>query len=185
MTPLEGITQSGLNSIGVAAVSTVMAFTTAWFWNSRNAAVKKAEDIAKAHELVLNRLTELETKEKLSNQMMTPIVTAFQSILIKQLTHIDKPEMDELMAKLGPPNTLTAAEHDRLIEMLEHRSTDMTAVITPAERAAAKMLPLVIPMAAEEQANFAEAMEGKDMKLVTIISVTGGAEKRTPRRQSE
>src|SRR5678815_4707353 len=95
-----------------------------------------------------------------------PISTAFQAILIKELTHFHTPVMDALMSKIGPPFTLTAAEETELIAALEQRTQDMAAEISDSERDAAKILPLVMKRAKLE----ALALQPEDtrLKLVTF-----------------
>jgi hypothetical protein len=178
------ISQSTLNSIGVSVVGSALTFAMAWFWYARNVAVRKAEAIAAEHAKVMERLTELETKERLSGQVMTPIITAFQSLLVKQLTHAGKPEMDELMVKIGPPDVLTDTERARLMVMLKDRTKDMGIEITASERDAAMILPIVMQMAAEEQANFKSTNAAKDLKLITIVSVVA-ADSKEPRERQE
>jgi hypothetical protein len=163
--------QQTINSAGMAVFGAGLSFLAAWFWFSRNAAVRRAEVLAVDHERVLLRVAELETKARLSEQATTPIVTAFQALLVKQLTHADKPEMDELMVKIGPPDVLTADEHARLLVMLHDRGKDMSIAITAGERDAAKILPIVMKMAAEEQTNFEQATVAHNLQLVTIVSV--------------
>lgn len=175
-------TESLLNSIGIAVFGATLSFMVAWFWYIKTrteskaaAAIKTAEDkaaaIAVEHAAVVQRLTELETKERMSGQMMTPIITAFQSLLIKQLTHDEKPEMDALMVKVGPPDVLNDTERDRLMVMLQQRAEDMGLEISHSERDAAMILPIVMQMAAKEQANFKSIRATQDLKLITIVSV--------------
>jgi hypothetical protein len=49
-----------------------------------------------------------------------------------------------LLAKVGPPNTLTHDEEKQLSEMMEARSVDMADVISPLERNAAQLLLLIV-----------------------------------------
>jgi hypothetical protein len=166
-----------INSVGIALVGSLLTFLTGWFWRSRNAAVKRAEVLAEKHDAVLARLQELETKERITSQALTPIITAFQGILIKQLTHDEKPEMDLLMVKVGPPDVLTPGEYGRLMTLLHERTTDMGVEITPSERDAAVILPVVMRMANEEQKNFSHVKGSTDLKLVTIVSIVGAVHK--------
>jgi len=166
-----------LNSISISFLGSTLTFLATWFWYTRNLAVKRAEVLAVEHEKVLARLQELETKERISSQTLTPIITAFQGILVKQLTHAGKPEMDFLMVKIGPPNVLSDEERARLMEMLHERTTDMGIEITASERDAAVILPIVMKMADTEQKDFAHVDGATDLKLVTIVSVVGAVPK--------
>ena len=165
------IPESILNSMGIAVVGAILTFLTGWFWRSRNQAIKKAETIAADHEVVLARLKVLEDQAIVAGTVVTPIITAFQSLLIKQLTHDDKPEMDILMVKVGPPDTLTISERDRLLTMLHERSVDIE--IDASEQDSAIIMPIVMRMAKKEQSNMAHLEGATDLKLVTIVSIVG------------
>ena len=73
--------QQTINSAGMAVFGAGLSFLAAWFWFSRNAAVRRAEVLAVDHERVLLRVAELETKQRLADQATTPIITAFQALL--------------------------------------------------------------------------------------------------------
>lgn len=175
----HSVTQAMINSALIVAFGAVLSFIAAWFWFARNAAVRKAEAIAIAHDALVARVAEQETRLRLSEQATqaaAPIVTAFQALMIQKLTHADKPEMDKLMVRVGPPDTLTDDERARLLVMLHERSQDMAPAITDGERDAARILPIVMRMAAEEQAGFATAAGSQDLKLVTIVSAVSADE---------
>src|SRR4249920_839391 len=167
------ISQSTLNSLGIGLIGAVATFAMAWFWHLKTRAEVKAAAFMAEHSRVLERLAELETKERLAGQVMSPIVTAFQALLVKQLTHDHAPEMDKLMVQVGPPDVLTDEERDRLMVLLARRARDMSMEISPNERDAAMILPIVMKMAAEEQANFKSVTSAQDLKLITIVSVVG------------
>ena len=101
-----------------------------------------------------------------------PISTAFQTVLVKQMTHYHTPEMDGLMKKIGPPNTLTEAEEHRLTILLKERTQDMGSEITPSERDAAAILPMVMKRARIEADTLAGA-EALKLRLVTVAAVVG------------
>lgn len=126
-----------------------------------------AAQLAKDHQLLVARFTDIEAKLAILSQAVVPISTAFQAILIKELTHFHMPRMDELMVKVGPPSILTLEEESELEKLLEERQSDMGPEITDSERDAAQMLPMIIRRAKAEIA----AMEGKPalFKLVMVI----------------
>lgn len=142
------MTQAMINSIVLMILSTALGVITTAFWKTREAAVQKARALAEENKHLTSRVTEVESKLALVNQAVVPISTAFQAILIKELTHFHTPEMDALMVKLGPPNTLTAEEEERLAEMLKERSEGPD--IPDSERNAAAILPTIIKRAKEE-----------------------------------
>lgn len=159
-----------LNSLGLTVVASGLSFSAAWYWFSRNAAVKAAEAIATEHAKTLARITELETKLALVNQAVIPISTAFQAILIKELTHYHTPEMDALLVKLGPPSVITIAEQQRLEVLLVARTTDMGPEISGSERDAAAILPAVIRRAqAEADVLISDAF--RRIRLATVAAV--------------
>jgi hypothetical protein len=166
---MEGFGPLG-NSVLVSVLGMLMAFATAWFWFSRNIAVQRASAIAADHEKVKARLEAAESKLALIDQVITPINTMMQALLVKQLTHYHTPEMDALMVKLGPPNTLSHAEEARLLVLLEERTRDMHDLITPEERDAAVILPVIMKRARAEQKSITDAAE-VGARLVAVVSL--------------
>jgi hypothetical protein len=153
-----------------------LAFLTAMFFFQRKERLNKAlfieeERVRKAaileaeHEVVKTRLVELETKLALVDAAVVPISTAFQALLIKELTHFHTQEMDALLVKVGPPNVLTTEEYERLVVMLKERTRDLGAEISESERGAAHILPVVMTRAQVEQETLKRAA---DLKLVRI-----------------
>ena len=93
---------------------------------------------------LLARVDVIEQQLSLVTQSVIPISQAFQQVLIAELTHFHEPRTDLLLAKLGPPFTLSDDEEEELLTALKEREKDMGDQITPSERDAARMLPLVI-----------------------------------------
>jgi uncharacterized protein YfkK (UPF0435 family) len=166
------MTQAMVNSLGLLLFGTALSFATAWFWKTKDAAVQKARVLAEENTKLASRVTEVETKLALVNQAVIPISTAFQAILIKELTHFHTPEMDALLVKVGPPNTLTDAEAERLATLLIERTRDMGPQISDAERDAATILPAVMKRARVE-ADVLDSAEALRLKLVTVATVIG------------
>lgn len=162
--------RSTLTSFGLMLAGSAVSFLFALYWFKRNQASLRAEQERLARATVdkerEDRLLALEKQLSLLGQAVMPISTAFQAILIKELTHFHTPVMDALMAKVGPPSTLTAAEETELIAALEQRTQDMATEISDSERDAAKILPLVMKRAKLE----ALALQPEDtrLKLVTF-----------------
>lgn len=137
-----------MNSIQQAlfllAAGALVSFMGAWFWFSRNAKMATGNIQREDTDKLKARIAELEKQQAVLNQTVIPIATAFQSILIKELTHLHTPELDGLMEKMGPPWTLTEEEEARMIALLERRTRDMSDVIPDSEREAAEILPLLM-----------------------------------------
>ncbi len=133
-----------LNSVVLSVLGAGLSFFAGWFlyWlaGKRHAARQSAEE----HTKTVNRIVELEKQLSLVSQAVVPISVAFQAILVKELTHFHTPEMDALMAKLGPPFVLTPSEGARLMVLLDERQRDMNDQISDRERDAALMLPMVM-----------------------------------------
>lgn len=121
-----------------------------------------------------DRVTELEKQSALMDHTVTPLSVAFQKMLVDQLTHYHTPEMDALMVKLTDL-TLTAEEKARLLVMLEERTRDMGDLITPSERNAAAMLPMVMQRVEEE----AELLKEKTPTLA-VVAIPPPAEPKAP-----
>ena len=177
--------ETTLNTIVGASLAALFALIVGWLLSARVAAEKKADALKAENALVLGRLTELETKERLHGEAMKPIVSAFHGLLVKQLTHAEKPEMDMLLSRLGPPNILKPKEYERLMTMLEERAADMSPEIDSFERDAATILPAVIKMTAREQANIEEVDGARDFNLMTVVSVVGPRAVSEPRQKDE
>ena len=93
-----------------------------------------------------------------------PISTAFQTVLVKQMTHYHTPALDELMAKMLA-ETLTDSDRAELILALKERELDMGMLIDDSERGAAKLLPLLMERVALEKIQTAK---GFDVVLVKV-----------------
>src|SRR6185369_12062042 len=89
-------------------VGSTVSFIASWYWFTKStriklaeqladARIKEADRLAAANEKLLARLTELEKQQSIMGQTILPISTAFQSILIKELTHLHTPVMDRLL----------------------------------------------------------------------------------------
>lgn len=150
-----------IQPLALMFMSASLTFVAAWYWFNKNAGIKKVElekqivvdkakHLAFEHQELMNRVRDLEKQLVSVTQTVLPLSTAFQAILVKELTHFHTPVMDRLMEKIGPPNTLTEAEQQELIDCLEERTRDMGAEISDSERDAAVMLPMVMKRAKAE-----------------------------------
>jgi len=165
------------NSIILLLLSVSLTAVVTWLFQSRAAArqatkdatdkaEKQAELIAAGHVKLEARVAELTERLSLVSAQVVPFSTAFQQILVAQLTHAHTPELDALLAKLGPPITLTEAEEPELYRLLTAREKEVE--FDEEEREAAMMLPLVIKRARREQAQIAVA---EDVRL-QMVGVT-------------
>lgn len=141
---MDLLTRSLLNSAGVVVLGAALTFVAARYWYLRSVATKTADELASNNALLMARVAELELRTSLVQQAVLPISAAFQAILIKELTHFHTPVMDELLAKLGPPVTLSAAEEKELLTALREREVEVDDAISDSERDAARMLPMVM-----------------------------------------
>jgi hypothetical protein len=137
---IAGISDSFAGQFVLVVLSVVLTATTAIFatnfYNRRQ--MDAARDL---------RIVEIEKQIALISASVVPISTAFEAVLIKQLTHLHTPRLDDLMTRIGPPSSLLPAEVDEMADLLRERAIDMGDRICDSERDAAVMLPLVMKRA--------------------------------------
>jgi|SRR5579863_1049082 len=134
--------QTWINSLALTLLGALLSLVVGGLLFYARSKQRAAAAIADAHLKLLNRVVELEKSLALVNQAVVPISAAFQAMLIKDLTHAHTPEIDALLAKIGPPLVLTLRDVDRLGVLLAEVTADNT--ITERERDAARMLPMVM-----------------------------------------
>ena len=144
--PLSWETVAGI--VVVAALS----FLASQYWWARTERRDKAALLASDHAKLIARVADLENKLSVVSTMVVPISTAFQAILIKELTHFHTPVLDALLVKLGPPYALTEEEEAEMLEALKQREADMGTLISDEERDAAHILPVIMKRAKAEAA---------------------------------
>ena len=79
-----------------------------------------------------------------------PIDIAYQAMLVRRLTHFHTPVLDDLLARMLA-GTLDVQGRIELFDALRERGRDMGTLIDDSERAAAKLLPLVMERVALEK----------------------------------
>jgi hypothetical protein len=151
-----------------ALIGAAIAFATSWFWYVQNLKSKAKERRDLAFSDMVRRTAELEKQIAVLGQAVQPISVAFQSMLIKELTHFHTPVMDDLMTRIGPPSTLTVEEETELAAALKERAEDPGQHIPQSEREAALMLPYVIRRA---KAEVSVQNSLPEMRLVAITKV--------------
>jgi len=156
----------------LALLVSLLTFIAARYWFGRNVVQREAErledsrikeaahltenrelaatNLARDHVTLVARVAEMEAKFAVLAQAVVPISTAFQAILIKELTHFHTPRMDELLGKVGPPSILTPSEEQELADALRAREIEVDDRISDAERDAAHILPIIIKRAKAE-----------------------------------
>jgi hypothetical protein len=167
--------ETSLIEIGIGitgfVLSTAIGGLVVWFWRSVDARKKLAE-----------RVDELEKQIGIVNAQVIPISTAFQAILVKQLTHYHTPKMDALLAKLGgpgEPTTITNSEEAELLVELKKRTRDMGPEISDDERDAAEMLPVIIRRVKREAERVANGETTfTDIQMVGSVHVPEEGEKK-------
>jgi hypothetical protein len=132
-------------------LSAALSFLAAWYWFNRRASEADAVRIVADNVLRDARIVELEKQLALVSAAVVPISTAFQTILIKELTHYHTPELDALLLKIGPPATLSLVEVRRMEQLLIEREKQLDGTVSESERDAARMLPLVMKRAIAER----------------------------------
>jgi len=157
-----------LTSVGMLVLGALISFLAAAYWFKRNAAIKETERIAMEHRQLTERVIALEQSLALVGQTILPMSTAFQAILVKELTHLHTPVTDALLAKLGPPFLLTPAEEHELAAALAERVQVVDDQISESERDAALMLPYVMKRVRAEAAS--ALTEKRILRIVTIAA---------------
>jgi hypothetical protein len=163
-------------SLLVVVIGAVLTFgTTLYFANRKLIQANHAAAVV-ANALRDGKIVDLEKQLGIISASVTPIAMAFQSILIKELTHYHTPELDALLARIGPPSTLSIADVERMELLLSAREHDPDVKIPASERDAARMLPMVIRRAIIEAAQ-------KTMQpgtLVQFVSLPPDQEEHAP-----
>lgn len=129
----------------------LVTFLGTAYWRSREDAMSLKERIVELEAKV--RLQDLAQQHIISQ--VVPLNTAFQALLMKDLTHAHTPEMDALLVKLGPPYKLTTEDETRLSYLLYDRYRNEDGDVTERERDAARMLPMLMKRVKEEAATLA------------------------------
>lgn len=175
--------QPFLNSVGLLVIGSGLTFLAAWYWHLKNAAVaEKNAAIAEAlrlkaeHDRLVARVTEIESSNAVLKAAVVPITSAFQALLVKQLTHFHTPLMDSYLEKIGH---LTEKEEGELARLLEERVRDAKDEIPDSESRAARILPDVMVLAKREM-----EMISQDSTL-SVVSVPGGSGESKPQPQPQ
>jgi hypothetical protein len=133
-----------LLTLGFTLLGAFITFAFAWYWYQKRIADEKAKEIAEAHKKLGEKVDDLENRLALLTQSVLPMNTAFQTILVRELTHYHEKRTDYLLEQLGPPNIISEAEEEELSNALEKRTHDMGEEIGQSEREAAIILPYII-----------------------------------------
>lgn len=150
-----------LKQVLITAGGTIFAATVgalvSWLWLQKAQKTKVDEQIDK-------RVSELEKQLGIVGAQVAPFNTAFQSILIKQLTHAHTPYQDALLKKLGDTGTppITPKEEAELLDVLKEIAADPN--VPDDERDAAEILPIQMRRVKREAA----ALTRGEGKLVDI-----------------
>lgn len=156
--------QATINTVLITLFGSILTWLCTAYWHRRTAVEQEAARLRA-------RVEDLELQLALVKQSVLPISTAFQTLLIKELTHYHTEEMDALLVKIGPPNILTPEEIVRLHVMLIERTQDMHELISDSERDAAAIFPIVMKRAKAEAALPPDAPV--QIQLVTVVHEPG------------
>jgi len=141
--PVNSVSPIIVNGIGIL-LTAALAFLGTMFWRWR----RRADLRIAANNVLLKALQDQLSAQQgqllMLGTAVQPLTAAMASMLVKALTHYHSPETDALLAKVGPPNTLTMEEEKRLGKTMQERSVDMADVISPLERNAAQLLLLIV-----------------------------------------
>jgi hypothetical protein len=169
-----------LFTLVMAALGVLATFLATRYWYNRTAATKETDRLAVNMAALLARVDVLDKQLSLLSQAVVPISTAYQTILVRELTHYHTPRVDSLLEKLGPPALLTAAEEEELLCALKAREADMGDLITDQEREAAHILPVVIKRVKTEIAEIAHGTGMLQLVVVPLSSMGPETVEETP-----
>jgi len=127
-----------------------VSFGFAFFWYRLSLARTEREKMEAKYAAIVLRVDTMDRQLALVGHDVVPISAALQQMLIKELTHFHTPVMDALMARLGPPSTLSEEEEAKLLRLLKEREIDMGDQISDSERDAAHILPVIMKRAKAE-----------------------------------
>jgi len=165
---MTSTTSTALITLGTIVFGAFLSFAFAVFWYRLNTARTARDKIQSEYAALMLRVDTLDKQLALVGHDVVPLSAAMQALLIKELTHFHTPTMDALMAKLGPPSTLTDAEETELLLLLKEREIDMGDLISDSERDAAHILPAVIRRAKAEALALAETQP--TLQTVAVLS---------------
>jgi len=154
-------------SIMGIVLGAILTFTMNLFFFKKNAQVKETERIATEHRELVERVGKMEVTLTMIGQSILPMSTAFQAILVKELTHFHTPVVDALLEKLGPPLTITEEEMETLKAELIKRTEELDPLVGEAERESAIILPYVIKRVKRERDGGGQLM-GEQIQLVSV-----------------
>src|SRR6478752_3924616 len=151
---MDGLGSPFVNSIALIIIAAAVTAVTTWFWSTRTAAISRAKEVETAHQALLVRTAALEEQLRRINDVVSPIYSVMQTLLVKELTHDHAPEMDELMRllELEPPD-LTPDADARLHHLLAQRAKDAAS---EHERDSAVLMPIILKRARVETAEKTE-----------------------------
>jgi hypothetical protein len=126
------------NSVVLILVVAVVVFLTVRYWYLQKTLLVRIGNLERDAEIIRNRPAQ-------------SLWAAVQAVVVPELVHAHAPVMDALLAKLGPPFSLTVAEERELDQLLYERiiATDDT-LISDRERASARLLRDIMPRVREE-----------------------------------
>ena len=156
----------------------ILSFTAGLYFFKKKVQIADAERIAAGHQQLSDkveaghkelseRMSKIEVTISMIGQSILPMSTAFQAILVKELTHFHTPVVDALLEKLGPPLTITEEEMETLKAELIKRTEELDPLVGEAERESAIILPYVIKRVKRERDGGGQLM-GEQIQLVSV-----------------
>lgn len=155
------ISWSFINSVALILITAGVGWYLRWLGTQRDERIRaadklaaeakeKAESLAAEKVILEKRVDDLEKSMVVVNQVAQPLNQMYLAMLVKQLTHLHTPQLDGLLAKIGPPSLLTPDEEVEMAALLKERAEVLDGQIDESERDAAIMLPLVLKRAKRE-----------------------------------
>lgn len=150
--------------VGASLTTGLIMFTVNRVASTRDR--KRTADETKMAELE-KTIADLKTRVALYDKVIEPLWTAAQRKLIEELTHFHTPELDELIAK-DVADALPDRDRPLMFKLMEERAATLDGSITPQEREAAAIYPIISNKAREERLAIKVATEPPVPMLVAV-----------------
>jgi len=155
------IDESTINSGAIALLGIAVTAGVTFVFTQRTNHRQDARDLAAGHRELVQEVASLKERLAALDAEVMPISTAFTQVLVAKLTHMHTPELDALLAKIGPPFTLSTDEEASMYVLLHKRQIEVDDLIDSEERDAAAILGAahgaLIRMSRAEQEHIAVA----------------------------
>lgn len=148
-------------------MSAGLAFLAATYWSARSAKTEADKMIALATKVLTEKVAEQEATLRSLQAAVVPIEEAYKQAMIRLLTHVHTPELDDLMARI---DDLDEGEQERMEVLLRERAEELKDDIPPHESLAARLLVGVVRFA-KAAAELRAAPDVESPAVMAVVSI--------------